>query len=102
MPELRVAVDGLREDKVDDFEYVDACVEHVHADRDPGHVLVLELVEESTLTVRPRIFRNDHTRELARVLGVEAIEELLKPACMGDRDGKDDGLAGQSSGRVLD
>ena len=55
LPELHVGVDRLGEHEIHYLVNVDACIEHVNRDGNARHVLVLELVQQSTLAVHSRI-----------------------------------------------
>ena len=102
LPKLDIRVDRLGEDEIHDFTNVHTGIEHVHGDRHAGHVLVLELVEQPTLAVNPRILGNQHTRQTPFVLRVELIEQPLKAPSVVDRDGEEDRFARECPRWIFD
>ena len=77
LPEFGVGVNGFGKHQIYDFTHIDAGVQHVHANGNARHILMGELMEQTTLAVDTRIIRYQHFGQFSVVLGIERVEGFL-------------------------
>jgi hypothetical protein len=93
LPELDVRVHGLGEHQVDDLRHVDARIEHVHRDGDRQVGVRARAFEVVDQFFGPRIVGVDHAAEVAAVLRVQLVEQILQQDRVFVVAGEDDRLA---------
>ena len=51
LPKLCIGIDRLGEDQINQFRHVYAGIQHIHANGDSGHIIMLELVKQTIFAI---------------------------------------------------